>query len=152
MSNKYFNTPSPGFSPFREYMDIWDKHCLLQEQRDKIGDMLDRHEFSLFFKKGNNYFGAPENSRIIFAKLKNDDDDEPMMPGFRDQAKFLALNLLKSMSDENDPSEAMFGVNDLPGISVCDREDVIEKMLNHKPAKKTSLIVKIANKKEDDNE
>lgn len=98
--------------------------------------MLDNHELSLFFKKGEDYFGAPENSRIIFAKLKNDDEDEPMMPGFRDQAKFLALNLLKSMSGDEDSSETMFGLSDLPQINVCDREEAIEKMLSHKPAKK----------------
>lgn len=136
MDNKYFNTPSPGFSKFRELMDTWDKHCIIQEQKDKISDMLDSHELSLFFKKGEDYFGAPENSRIIFAKLKNDDDDEPMAPGFRDQAKFLALNLLKSMLGGEDSSETMFGLNDIPSINVCDREEAIEKMLNHKPEEK----------------
>lgn len=152
MDNKYFNTPSPGFSPFRELMDVWDKHCVLQEQRDKISDMLDNHELSLFFKKGEDYFGAPENSRIIFAKLKNDDDDEPMMPGFRDQAKFLALNLLKSMSGEEDSSETMFGLSDLPQISVCDREDAIEKMLTHKPpAQKGKQLIVIPAENKDKN-
>lgn len=136
MENKYFNTPSPGFSQFRELMDIWDRHCVLQETRDKIGNMLDAHELSLFFRKGDDYFGAPENSRIIFAKLKNDDDDdEPMMPGMKDQMKFLALNLLKSMSDD-ESSETMFGMNDLPQISVCDREEVIDKMMSHNPLSK----------------
>lgn len=137
MDNKYFNTPAPAFSSFREIMEIYDKHCFLQEQKDKIGEMLDRHEISLFFKHNGkdelNYFGAPENSRIIFAKLKNNDEDEPMMPGFRDQAKFLAINLLKSMISDDDPSETLFGVGDIPQINVCDREEVIEKMLTHKP-------------------
>jgi hypothetical protein len=138
MDNKYFNTPAPGFSKFRDLMETWDKYCLLQEAREKIGDMLDAHQLSLFFKKGKDYFGAPENSRIIFAKLKNDDeeDDDPMMPGFRDEAKFLALNLLKSMiGGAEDSSETMFGLPDIPQIKVCDRDEVIDKMLSYKPKK-----------------
>lgn len=134
MENKYFNTQSPGFSNFRGLMDTWDNFCVIQEQRDKISDLLDRHELSLFFKKGDDYFGAPETSRIIFAKLKND-DDEDFTPDLRDQAKFLALNLLKAMVGSDEPSETLFGSNDLPTISVCDREEAIEKILNHKPEK-----------------
>jgi hypothetical protein len=138
MSNKYFNTPSPGFSKFRELMDKWDAHCVLEEAAKSINDLMDRHGMILFFKKGDDLFGAPEESRLIFAKLKNDteEEDDPMMPGFRDEAKFLGINLLKSMfGDPEDSVENLFGNQDIPNIHVCDRDDVVNMIMNHKPKK-----------------
>ena len=134
MDTRYFNTPAPAFSAFRELMETWDKHCLLQEKRDEINNMLNSHGMSLFFKHSGNIFGAPEDGRIIFAKLKSDEEEEP---GFKDQAHFIAMNLLKSMMGE-DPSESMFSLKDIPQIQVCDRDEVVEKILNHKekPKKK----------------
>lgn len=121
---------------FKDLIESWDYYCMVQEQKEKINDLFNNHELSLFFKKGENYFGAPENSRIIFAKLKNDDEDEPMMPDFKNQAKFIALDILKAMSSDEDPSETMFGFGDIPSINVCDRDEVIEKILSYKPKKK----------------
>jgi hypothetical protein len=136
MDNKYFNTPSPGFSPFRELMDKWDRHQVLEEAEKSIHDLLDRHGMILFFKKGDEIFGAPEESRIVFAKLKTDDEDDPMMPGFRDQARFMATNLLKAMTGgPEDSIENLFGLQDLPNIKVCDREDVVKHLMS--PPKKT---------------
>ena len=137
MNDKYFNTPSPGFSKFRELMDTWDKYCFFEEQEKSVHDLLDRHGMILFFKRGDDLFGAPEESRLIFAKLKSDDEDDPMMPGFRDEAKFLGINLLKSMfGSPEDSVENMFGQEDIPNIQVCDRDDVVKMVMNHKPPKK----------------
>jgi hypothetical protein len=139
MSNNYFNTPSPAFSKFRELMDKWDRHCVLEEQEKSIHDLMDRHGMILFFKKGDDLFGAPVESRLVFAKLKNDEpeDDDPMMPGFRDEAKFIGINLLKSMfGSPEDSVENMFGNEDIPNIHVCDREEVVNMIMHHKPKKK----------------
>jgi hypothetical protein len=134
MDNKYFNTPSPGFSAFRGLMDAWDRHCILQEQRDSIGDLLNRHGLILFFKRGEELYGAPEDSRLVFAKLKSGDEDDPLMPGFRDEARFSGINLLKSMfGTPEDSVENLFGLQDLPKIKVCDREEIIDLLMNHKP-------------------
>lgn len=138
MNNKYFNTPSPAFSQFREIMDTWDRHCVLQEAEKSIHDLMDRHGMILFFKKNDDLFGAPEESRLIFAKLKNDkpEDDDPMIPGFRDEAKFIGINLLKSMfGSPEDSIENMFGNEDIPHIQVCDRDEAIHMIMNHKPEK-----------------
>jgi hypothetical protein len=138
MNKNYFNTPSPGFSKFRELMDTWDRHCVIEEQETKINDLLDRHGMILFFKKGGDLYGAPEDSRLVFAKLKDhEDNDDPMQPGFRDEAKFLAINLIKSMfGSEEDSVETLFGNQDVPKIKVCDRDVVIQYLMNHKPKKK----------------
>jgi len=117
-------------------MDLWDKNLVLQEAEKSIHDLMDRHGMILFFKKGDDLFGAPEESRLVFAKLKNDEpeDDDPMMPGFRDEAKFIGINLLKSMfGSPEDSVENMFGNADIPNIHVCDRDDVVKIIMHHNP-------------------
>ena len=104
-------------------------------ETDKIEDILDSNQLSLFFKKGSDYFGAPEDSRIIFAKLKNNDEDEPLMPGFKDQARFLALNLIQTML-RGDSAETLFGSKDIPQICIIDREDAVKNMLKNSKKKK----------------
>jgi hypothetical protein len=118
---------SPSFSSFRDLMDRWD---IQLEHIDSMNDLLDKHELILFFKKGDEYFGAPEDSRLIFAKLKTDTEDDPMMPGFRQEARFPAFNLIKFLSNDPEKStESVFGIKDLPKISVCTREEAVENML-----------------------
>lgn len=127
---------SLGFSKFRYWLDLWDRNLEIQEAAKSINDLMDRHGMILFFKKGDDLFGAPEESRLIFAKLKNDteDQDDPMSPGFRDEAKFLGINLLKSMfGSPEDSVENLFGNQDIPNIHVCDRDDVVNMIMNHKP-------------------
>lgn len=131
MSRNSDDNFSPAFGTFRDLMDQWDYHCALQEQEDRLNDIIDKHEIILFFNKDKDLFGAPEDSRVIFAKLKTDDDDEPMMPNFRQEAQFPAINLLKCMSGENDDNsvQSVFSLKDLPKIKVCDRESAIEQMM-----------------------
>jgi hypothetical protein len=118
---------SPSFSSFRDLMDRWD---IQLEHIDSMNDLLDKHELILFFKKGDEYFGAPEDSRLIFAKLKTDTEDDPMMPGFRQEARFPAFNLIKFLSNDPEKStESVFGIKDLPKISVCTREEAVDNMM-----------------------
>ena len=56
---------SPSFSSFRDLMDRWDKQLILKEELDAINNLLDKHDLILFFKKGDDLFGAPEESRLI---------------------------------------------------------------------------------------
>ena len=117
----------PAFSSFRDLMDRWDIHL---ENIDSMNDLLDKHELILFFKKGDDYFGAPEDSRVVFAKLKTDTEDDPMMPGFRQEARFPAFNLIKFLSNDPEKStESVFGIKDLPKISVCTREEAVDNMI-----------------------
>ncbi len=94
---------------------------------DGINELIDGRGLILFFKKGNEVFGAPEESRIMFARMKqprqDDEAGSPMDGGF------LAFNLLKSLM--GDPSPNMFGSGDLNKIHVIDRDDA-EKHLKTK--------------------
>jgi len=128
---------SPCFSSFRDLLDRWDNLLKIKENIDSINNIFDKHELILFFKKGDDYFGAPEDSRVIFAKLKTDTEDDPMMPGFRQEARFPAINLAKIINDDPENStESVFSIRDLPKINVCSREDAIDNIM--KFAKKKS--------------
>lgn len=127
---------SPAFSKFRYWLDLWDHNLQIMEAESDVNDVLDKHGMILFFKKDDDLFGAPEESRLIFAKLKSDDEDDPMNPGFRDEARFMGINLLKSIyGDPEESIERMFSLKDLPKIVVCDRDDAVKHILNYKKKK-----------------
>lgn len=126
---------------FKKFIKQQDEN--IQEQEKSIHDLMDRHGMILFFKKDNTIFGAPEDSRLIFAKLKNDDpkDDDPMVPGFRDEARFTGIDLLKAMfGSPEDSVETMFGNDDIPKINVCNRDDVVKIIMHYKPQKGKKVI------------
>ena len=94
-----------------------------------ISNSLDEEGFTLFFKKDGEYFAAPEDSRIVFAKIKsNDTDDLTTDPG--KEIKFMAKNLSKSKKD--DPKIVLFGEKDIPSIKVCDKRDVVSHISKKK--------------------
>jgi hypothetical protein len=105
-------------------------------KKDKIRNLLDGRDLILFFKKGDKYFGAPEESRIIFAKMKNPDDDEEMPTGWADDANFSALDLMHALDGGN--SENLFSLKDMPNINVMDR-DAMEKELLRCPCNQKAL-------------
>jgi len=115
---------------FYELMALWNYAQAIQEQEDKLNGLLNKHGLILFFTKGKDLYGAPEDSRVIFAKLKSDEDDDPMMPNFRQEARFPAINLFRSMtSGPEDSVESVFGMKDIPLLKVCDREKAIEMLM-----------------------
>jgi len=105
-------------------MDMWDE-CLLQENaEEKINHLIDSNGYVLFFKKDDSIFGAGEDSRVAFAKMKNPDDDLPK--GWEDEASFSADNLNKAIRGE--PHQHVFHKNDLEKMSVIDREEVMKTL------------------------
>ena len=98
------------------------------ENQEKIDNLL--NNLILFFKIKGKIFGAPEESRIAFSRLKNNDDDiEP-------EARFTGIDLLKALfGSEGDSIQSAFGPMDIPDIHICDKDDVIQQLMNHKPKK-----------------
>lgn len=80
--------------------------------------------FVFFFKKGKELFGAGEDSRVVFAKIKHPDDEIP--DAWKDEANFSAHNLNKSMIGE--PSQNVFSIKDMKSIKILDKDEVC-KML-----------------------
>jgi hypothetical protein len=104
---------------FRELMDIWDERCA-RERDDLIKSFVHQPSFVIFFKKGDGLYGAPEESRLVFAKLKNPDEEVP--DGWADDASFMAVNLLKALGGER--THNVFGAGDLDDIEVMDKDNV----------------------------
>jgi hypothetical protein len=109
---------SPAFSNFRELMDIWDEAV----ERDKIQALLGNNNLIFFFKKDGDVFGAPEGSRVVFAKMKSPDEDKE----WAKEATFMAINLSKAMDGE--VTRSVLTHDDLGNIEGID-QDAAEKEL-----------------------
>ena len=99
-----------------------------EEKKNKIRGLLDGQNLILFFKKGDSLFGAPEESRLVFAKMKSPDEDTP--DGWADDANFAAFDLMKALM--GDRVESIFGKKDLKAIDVIEPEEA-ENMLMQTP-------------------
>lgn len=121
-----------GISDFRGLMENWEYFLEMKGLEDKLNQLLDKHEITLFFTKGDDLYGAPESSRVIFAKLKTDDDDDPMQPNFRQEARFPVINLFRSMNGSpEDIVQSVFGLKEMPDLEVCDREKAIQMLMSN---------------------
>jgi hypothetical protein len=117
---------SPNFSDFRSMMDLWDN------VKDKFNKkcLMEDNELMFFFKKDNVLYGASENSRLTFARMKNPEKEDK---NWVKDATFSAYNL-----EEEKPNETVFGKKDLEEIKVIDQEKA-EKELNKKGKKIPSV-------------
>lgn len=104
---------------------------IFQENKDnqKIKNLLDGQNLIMFFTKNNKLFGAPEESRIVFAKMKNPEGDEDMPDNWEEEANFMAYDLINALTGQN--KESIFTAKDLPLIKILDR-DQMEKQLKDK--------------------
>jgi hypothetical protein len=130
---------SPGFSGFRSLLDQWDDVLFWEDASDRIASLLDNGGMILFFTRTGDIFGAPEESRVVFARMKKPDDDTP--DDFLDQASFMGLDLFKALTGER--SHVAFGKKDLKNIKVIDRDECEKKLvkkLKSKDAEPGGLI------------
>ena len=119
-----------GFSRFRELMDMADEHSYVEDCRHRVEQLIDEAGYVLLFRKDKEIFGAGEDGRIIFAKLKNPDEELPK--DWKEEANFSADNLNKKLKGE--PAQHVFSKDDLKEIKVMDRDDAIDEL--HKEAEK----------------
>lgn len=105
-------------------MDTWDQFLLEQNNKNSIKAIIENNGLIMFFKKDKEYFGMSEDGRIIFAKMKNPDDNLP--DGWEKEANFTAYNLNKMIKGET--SQHVFDHKDIEKIEVVDQEEVVEKL------------------------
>lgn len=98
---------------------------LTEEIRDRIRILLDGQNLILFFKKDGDIYGAPEESRIVFSKLKQPDDETTK--DWVKEAHFIAINLSKAVHGER--TQNMFDQKDLKKIHVIDKEEAEEALV-----------------------
>ena len=117
---------SPNFSDFRSLLDLWDN------VKDKFNKkwLMEDNDLIFFFKKGDVIYGASENSRLTFARMKNPEKEDKT---WVKDATFSAYNL-----QEKEPNETVFGKKDLEDIKIMDQEKA-EKELNKKGKKIPSI-------------
>jgi len=105
-----------------------------EAKKQKVSSLIDGHGLIMFFTRGADLFGAPEESRMVFAKMKT--PDEETTTGWGDEANFAAFDLLKALT--GDKVENLFGKKDLSKIKVIDK-DKAEEMLMKSDAKTDPL-------------
>ncbi len=103
-------------------MDMWDECVLTEELERQVESLIDNAGHVLFFKKDGDVFGAGEDSRVVFAKMKNPDDEMP--DGWAEDATFSAENLNKAVRGE--PAQHVINNEDLKRVEVVDREKAVE--------------------------
>jgi hypothetical protein len=123
---------SPAFSSFRSLMDTWDMICEEREQVSKVHQLLDTQEFVFYFKLDGSIFGAPEESRIMYAKMKHPDED--MRGKWKDEANFLAVNLDDIIKGHG--TQRIFSKKDLKNIKIIDKEEAAEDLGKKNKGKK----------------
>lgn len=120
---------------FRQWF-LEEKEC-----EDKLSDLLDNNNLSFFFKKDKDYFGVGEDGRIVFAKMKNPDDDLPS--GWEKEVSFTAVNITKLTKGE--PSQQVFNIKSIKDIHVVDKDEIISnlKKIDQKNNKSDFKFMKI---------
>jgi hypothetical protein len=107
-------------------MDTWDMYLLESDNEATIRNLIEQHGLIMFFKKDSEYFGCGEDGRIVFAKMKNPDDDMP--EGWEKEANFTATNISKLIRGES--SQQVFDSEAIKKLKVVDSDEVIEKLKN----------------------
>lgn len=105
----------------RPLIDTWTAWVIREGQEDRVHTLLDGNGLLMFFKKDGDYFGAPEESRLTFAKMKNPEGDR------MDDASFVAINLTRTVMGE--PTKVIINKKDLKKIKIVKREDAEKKLL-----------------------
>jgi hypothetical protein len=109
---------------FRELMNLWDEAADSLRARA----LIETNSLILFFEKDKKIYGAPESSRVIFAKMKNPDEDVPK--SWLDDANFIAYDLKKAM--EGQKHEILVSAKDLNSIKIIDEKDALKRIGNGK--------------------
>jgi hypothetical protein len=66
---------SPGFSKFRDLLDTWDSSIVEHRREENVRALIDNPMFVMFLQLGKEILAGGEGNRIMFASLKNPDED-----------------------------------------------------------------------------
>lgn len=108
----------------KSIFSIWEQK-IEESNKAKILKFIKQEDLTFFFKINDDYFAASEDSRLIFAKLKNPDED--YHPSWDEEASFLAFNLSRGIKEDNIPRN-LFYKKDMKQMKIIDVEEV-EKLL-----------------------
>jgi len=109
-------------------MDTWDQATIIEdkkkvEKQSKVRSIIDGKNLIMFFKKGDSVFGAPEESRIVYAQMRSPDEDWCGA----DDANFSAFDLIQALNGSS--TENIFSMNDLPQIDIITRDEAEDSLM-----------------------
>jgi len=104
-------------------MDTWDEAVSKAEFEDRIHALVQGSGFLLFFKYDKSIFGAGEEARIVFARLKHPEEEVD------DQASFSALNLSRAV--EGSYVKSLFDKEAVGQIKVISGDKASELVMKH---------------------
>jgi hypothetical protein len=108
-----------------------------EDKLNKVRSVVDAQNLILFFTKDKKIYGAPEESRVVFAKMKHPDED--VTKNWVKEASFCAYDLEKAL--QGNAVEVVFSIKDFGKIKIIDKEEA-EKLLTKKPANDKSVDLK----------
>jgi hypothetical protein len=126
---------SGSFQDFHKYADLWEKHLEGQHQ-DQIRNLLEGNGLILFFIKDSEVFGAGEDSRVTFARMKNPSEEEGTE--WANEATFGAFNLTKALHGH--AARSVFSKKDLKSLKIIEQQEA-EKLLNQQAKKASGNVV-----------
>jgi hypothetical protein len=121
-------------SPVKLSFKRWAAKSFAED--DRLKHLFDAEGLIFFFKKGDDYFGAGEDSRMAFARMKTPDDETP--DGWEEEASFSAENLAKLIRGE--PATHVFSHADLKKIKVVDEDKAAAALSELKPTAATAPL------------
>ena len=108
-------------------MDAWDDNLLRESMEERVDALVNSPNLSFLFVRHGNVFGAGEDSRLTFAKLKSRKNEDEIA-GWKDDADFMGVNLESILKDDH-PIHSVFGKKDLADIKVVDQEEAKKRLL-----------------------
>ena len=96
--------------------ELWDQ-ALNKSRKQKNKNLMD-NEPILFFKINNEIFGYPEESRQVFAKLRNDTEENE---AWYEEAGFIGLNLTRGVNEDHIPKRIFYkkSQKNFAGLCCC---------------------------------
>ncbi len=128
---------SVQFSEFRNLMDVWDNYVFVETVHNELEKFLTHKEIIMYFlypvkhgkpQKKARLYGATEEGRLAFAKIKNPNDDDPE----KAQDNFQAFDLESLINHSDEPEEIqrikIFNRKDIKKIKIVSQDYAIDKL------------------------
>jgi hypothetical protein len=93
------------------------------DKKNRLSNKLDK--YTLFFIFENKVYGSTEDNRLIFAKMKNKDEDLPW--NWNKELGFQAEEIESLLLNDNEIKKRIFYSKNIPSIKIVDINHVINK-------------------------
>lgn len=101
------------------------KTYLENSNKSKLKDIIKSDAFIMYFKFDKEIFGADEDSRVVFAKLKSPDED--VTKAWESEASFMGSNL-SSYEKTGHLAKRIFFFKDMKNIKIITKEKVLKEL------------------------